>query len=252
MAEVVLQAYRQQVLFNETVTTSGQKVYDGFGAKELSLIVNVKGLVSGTLPALVFEIQEVDPGDKSTPVGNSTTGSVLTTTGTDVIPLPMMSSGTVRVSWTVTGAGATFLNVYASLVSKVAGTTALFDEEGNPSQGPAGEPGSAAVTIQGIAGGEPAPVDLVALATWKTSQVIVGLSAVQVTPSPLPGRRTVSLKSYNNSVAIIYIGNSSAVTAETGYPLGNGDTIDLDLDESATLWALGTVASSTLYVVEIA
>lgn len=45
-------------------------------------------------------------------------------------------------------------------------------------------------------------------------------------------RRTLSLR--NNGVATVYLGNSSAVTTSTGYPLETGDAVDED--QSGDAW----------------
>jgi len=161
MAEVVLQDYRQVVLSNEVVTASGSATFDGFGAKELNLLINVSGSVTGTTPTLTFSIQEVDPGDQVTPLGNSKTGTAITATGTQIVSLPIMYSGTVVVTWTIGGTGSpTFNGVYASLISKVAGTTSLYDASGNAVFGTAGSPGTAVLSIQGVVGGTSIPVTL--------------------------------------------------------------------------------------------
>lgn len=161
MAEVVLQDYRQVVLSNDVVTASGSAVFDGFGAKELNLLINVSGSVTGTGPTLTFTIQEVDPGDMVTPLGNSKTGTAISATGTQIVSLPIMYGGTVLVSWTIGGTGSpTFNGVYASLISKVAGSTALYDASGNAVYGSAGTPGSAVLSIQGVVGGTSIPVTL--------------------------------------------------------------------------------------------
>ena len=165
MAEVVLQDYRQIVLSNATVTTTGSAVFDGFGAKELNLIINNTIAPTGTTPTITFMIQEVDPGNQTTTLGNTIVGTAISTATTQIVSLPMMYTGTVLVTWTVTGTTPSFTGLYASLISKVAGTTALFNEAGTSSQGPAGTPGASAVTIQGIAGGTTVPVSGTVTAT---------------------------------------------------------------------------------------
>lgn len=165
MTEVVLQDYRQQVLYNATVTTSGSAVFDGFGAKELNLIINNTVAPTGTTPTITFMIQEVDPGNFTTVLGNSATGTAISTVTTQIVSLPMMYGGTVLVTWTVTGTTPSFTGLYASLISKVAGTVSLWSEGGLSSQGPAGTPGPSAVTIQGIAGGTTVPISGTVTAT---------------------------------------------------------------------------------------
>lgn len=161
MAEVVLQDYRQIVLVSGTPTTaSGSAVFDGFGSKELNLIINVTASPTGTTPSITFSINEVDPGDQLTTLGNSASGAAITTgPTTQIVSLPVMYSGTVKVSWTVTGTTPSFA-VYASLVSKNAGTTTLYSATGGAVTGTAGTPGTAVVSVQGVAGGTSVPVSI--------------------------------------------------------------------------------------------
>ena len=160
MSEVVLQDYRQVVHFNATVTSSGSAVFDGFGAKELNLIINNTIAPTGTTPSITYTISEVDPGDQTTLVGNSTAGTAILTATTQIVSLPIMYGGTVKVSWAVTGAGASFTGLYASLISKVAGSSVLYSPTGAAVFGTAGSPGPAVLTIQGISGGQAIPVTL--------------------------------------------------------------------------------------------
>lgn len=160
MPEVVLQDYRQVVLSNATVTTSGSAIFDGFGSKEINLIINNTIAPTGTTPTITFSIQEVDPGDLTTVLGNSKTGTALSTATTQIVSLPIMYTGTVKVTWTVTGTTPSFTGLYASLISKTAGTTSIYDASGNAAFGPAGTPGTAVLSVQGVAGGQAIPVTL--------------------------------------------------------------------------------------------
>jgi len=90
------------------------------------------------------------------------------------------------------------------------------------------------------------------LTTFQTSQYIIGTSAVQITPTPLANRSSMSVKAFNtSSLDIIYIGNSSGVTSSTGYGLYTGDSLQLDLTPAQQMWAIGTSAGQLLYVIEI-
>lgn len=160
MAEVVLQDYRQVVLSNATVTTSGSAIFDGFGAKELNLIINNTNAPTGTTPTITFSIQEVDPGNLTTLLGNSTTGTAISTATTQIVSLPIMYTGTVQVTWTVTGTTPSFTGLYASLISKVAGAVSIFTPTGQAVFGTAGSPGAGVLTVQGISGGQAIPVTL--------------------------------------------------------------------------------------------
>ena len=90
------------------------------------------------------------------------------------------------------------------------------------------------------------------LTTFQTSQYTVGISAVQLTPTPLVGRSSMSIKVKSTTgTDMVYIGNSSSVTASTGYALFNGDSIQMDLTPAQVIWAIGTSAGQIVYVMEI-
>jgi hypothetical protein len=115
---VVLDDYSQELLANQTVIANGSAVINDLGHKEVSIVVNVKGPVTGTLPTLQFTLQEVDPGDLTTALGTSATGAQLTGVGTQIVTLPVTLGGAVKVSWVVGGTTPSFGGVYATLVNK--------------------------------------------------------------------------------------------------------------------------------------
>ncbi len=94
--------------------------------------------------------------------------------------------------------------------------------------------------------------DIAPLSTFQTSQYTVGLTAIQITPTPLANRNSVSLKVICSNQSIIYVGNSSGVTSSTGFPLFNGDSVQLDINGSQTIYAISSVASNTLFALELA
>jgi hypothetical protein len=90
------------------------------------------------------------------------------------------------------------------------------------------------------------------LDNWQTSQYTVGTSAVQLAATALTNRSSMSVKIIaTSSTDIVYIGNSSSVTTSTGYPLFNGDSIQMDLTPSGSLWAIGTSPGQIASVLEI-
>jgi hypothetical protein len=223
--EVVLQDYRQQVLENATVTASGSAVFDGFGAKELNLIINVSAAPTGTTPSITFQVQEVDPGDGATVLGNSATGTAITAQGTQIVNLPMTYGGTVKVSWTVTGATPSFTGVYVSLISKVAGSTALFNESGTSAMGTAGTPGAAVVSIQGVVGGTAVPVSFVATGDNHQTGTITSNQNVAVA-SQGDGNCSVVIGATAWTGTIVFeglAGDGTTWVPVTGYNTANGE-----------------------------
>jgi hypothetical protein len=131
MTEVVIEDFRQQLLANQTVTTSGSSaVTTSFGNKEITLILNVKGPVTGTGPTLTFTIAEVDPGDELTLIGDSKTGAAITAVGVQIITLPASEGGSFIVTWVVGGTTPSFGGVYATVVNK-GPSPAIYDQAGN-------------------------------------------------------------------------------------------------------------------------
>lgn len=95
-------------------------------------------------------------------------------------------------------------------------------------------------------------VNLLGLNNIQTSQYTVGTSAVQITPTPLSTRSSISVKtSTTTNTDIVYIGPSNAVTTSNGYALFNGDTVQLDITATGTLWAIATSAGQTVYAIEV-
>ena len=100
--------------------------------------------------------------------------------------------------------------------------------------------------------GSDLPVDLAGLTAFKTSQYTVGTSAVQLTPTPMSNRRAISIKVITTTPTdSVYIGNSSAVTTSTGYPIFNLGSLQLDLTNVQSIWAIGTSAGQLVYALEI-
>jgi hypothetical protein len=100
-----------------------------------------------------------------------------------------------------------------------------------------------------ISGNVDASID--GLNAFQTSQYSVGTSAVQLTPTPMVNRSSMNIKVVCTGNNIVYIGNSSSVTTSTGFPLFNGDTLQIDLTPVQPLYAIGTAAGQTVYVLEI-
>lgn len=121
--EVFIQDSNQSVLTNATITSNGSATLTGYGFQQINLVINIKASPTGTTPTLTFTIQELDPGDKSTSIGNSTTTSALNAIGVTTATLNTSTSGTVKVSWTIAGASASFTQVYATVVAKATPST---------------------------------------------------------------------------------------------------------------------------------
>jgi len=94
-------------------------------------------------------------------------------------------------------------------------------------------------------------VNLNGLNAFATTQYQVSTSAVQISiPS---GTSSVSIKAITTSGNLVIIGNSGSVTnaidgTGNGYFLFNGDSIQIDLTNSASLWVIGTASGQVVGV----
>lgn len=94
--------------------------------------------------------------------------------------------------------------------------------------------------------------NVLGLNVFQTSQYAVGMSAVQITPTPLTNRSSMSIKAVCTGSNAIYLGNSNSVTTSTGFPLFNGDVTNLDLTGASQVWAIASAVSQTMYAMELA
>lgn len=90
------------------------------------------------------------------------------------------------------------------------------------------------------------------LTAFQTSQYSVGTSAVQLAPTPLPNRSSLSMTITATLNIPVYIGNNNSVSSSTGYPLFNGSTMQLDLTSTGQIWAISTTPGQTVSILEIA
>lgn len=90
------------------------------------------------------------------------------------------------------------------------------------------------------------------LNAFQTSQYAISTSAIQLTPTPLANRSSISLAIIASPGIAVYIGNDNTVSDSTGYPLFNGNTIEMDLTPTGQIWAISTTAGQTVAVLEIA
>lgn len=90
------------------------------------------------------------------------------------------------------------------------------------------------------------------LTAFQTSQYTVGTAAVQLAPTPLSGRSSLSIKvSTAGSQDVVYVGNSSGVTTATGYALFDGDSLQLDVTSASSVYAIASAAGQQIYVIEV-
>lgn len=90
------------------------------------------------------------------------------------------------------------------------------------------------------------------LNSFKTSQYSVGTSEIQVTPTPLTSRSSISLKVITTGQDPVFFCQSPGSVMTEGYPLYSGDSVQMDLTPSGTIYAVSASPGQMLYVLEIA
>jgi len=133
---IVTQGVNSQPIFiNSTITTSGISNLRGLGVPMVNLFINIKNAPTGTNPTITFSMYEIDPGDQATPIGTSVTGATISGIGTQILSLPLTTSGMAQVSWTISGASASFTGVYVTALMKDANIVGGPSADGKPVTG---------------------------------------------------------------------------------------------------------------------
>lgn len=108
------------------------------------------------------------------------------------------------------------------------------------------------INVDSSGGGGTTNTALDGLNSFQTSQYAVGASVVQIAPTPLTNRSSITLRVDKNNVGAIYIGPDNTVTASTGYPLFAGDTLGMDLTSDGNVFAISDTPGQVLAALEMA
>lgn len=114
---------RRTIHNNATVTSSGSTVLTWIGWAEWYLVINLKNAPTGTSPTIAFKIEVVDPIDQTTVIDSNATvtGVTHTTAGVESLQIADLPSDTIKISWTVTGASASWTGVNVTFCGHGAG-----------------------------------------------------------------------------------------------------------------------------------
>jgi hypothetical protein len=111
------------------VNSSGTVALVSYDERDIFLAVNVVAAPTGTSPQIVYKIQEVDPSDRTTPLGPAVSTPPITGIGETEIVLSNTKGDTILVTWTVTGTNADFSNISAILWQKAGARLAGLDAQ---------------------------------------------------------------------------------------------------------------------------
>jgi hypothetical protein len=91
------------------------------------------------------------------------------------------------------------------------------------------------------------------LNSYKTSQYTVGTSEVQLAPIPLANRSSVSFKVHTTSSNdFILFAQAAGQAATNGYRLDDGESMQMDLTDSGSIYTIGSSPGQMVYLLEIA
>lgn len=116
---------------NSIISESGSALYLNTDDRDIVLVINLKDNPTGVSPSITFTIAEVDPGDKTTIIGKSITGSSLNVIGSQILELSLARVGCVKVSWNIGGNSPSFSQVYTTLISRSLSVVSGVDSDGS-------------------------------------------------------------------------------------------------------------------------
>lgn len=91
------------------------------------------------------------------------------------------------------------------------------------------------------------------LADYKTTQYPIGTSEVQLAPTPLTNRSSVSFKVHTSSgTDFVLFAQAPGVAATNGYRLDDGESMQMDLTGTGSIYVVGSSAGQLVYLLEIA
>lgn len=114
---------REDLHDTATITVAGSALITDLGYSDFRLLVNLKDAPTGTSPTIQFKIEEVDPVDQTTVIGQTVTGTLHTAAGFEALELVGALSDTFKVSWDLTGTTPSWTGVNVSFLGHNSGST---------------------------------------------------------------------------------------------------------------------------------
>lgn len=90
------------------------------------------------------------------------------------------------------------------------------------------------------------------LSTIKVTRTSMTTTAARVVSTPQAGRRSISIKCVASGSALVYIGHNSSVNSGNGYPLSDGQSIDIELDDTfQDIYGIASTGTQAVAVMEV-
>lgn len=93
-------------------------------------------------------------------------------------------------------------------------------------------------------------VEIASLPNWETGQQGVSTTPSQIATPALANRRSITIKSDPSNNAFVWIAETSAKATSAPFILAAGDSVDLELDETAEIYARSSSGTETVVWIE--
>lgn len=127
--------------------------------------------------------------------------------------------------------------------------TGVYAENGSGQYGNIGRGTNGGLDVGIVEFEDDAPIK--ALTTAAVSQRSVLTTATRVDSSPLSNRKGIIVRAHSANNKKVYVGFGSGVTIGSGYELGEGQAIELDLTEAKEVWAIADTSTQTVSYIEV-
>lgn len=88
-------------------------------------------------------------------------------------------------------------------------------------------------------------------APFKTAQVTVGTSIVQLVSVNSEPKTGVTIKADSANGGKVYIGGSNGVATTTGFELVAGDSVTIPIEDVSKIWAIADAVSQSVHLLWI-
>lgn len=91
-----------------------------------------------------------------------------------------------------------------------------------------------------------------ALAGFKVTRTSMTTAAAKIIATPMTNRRSLGIRAICSGSALVYIGVNSSVNSGNGHPLSDGQSVDLELDDTVTeIWGIASTGTQAVSVIEV-
>jgi len=87
--------------------------------------------------------------------------------------------------------------------------------------------------------------------SFESGQTTVGTTAVRLTSESTPTKRGVVIKADDDNTGNVYIGKDNTVSTTTGFRLGAGQGITIEVDDASKIWLVADADSQKVHWIAV-